>query len=108
MTLGKLLLFSLTLALTSYLPRMLPLAIFRKRIRNPFIQSFLMYMPYAILGAMIIPDILFSTGSMISAAAGGIVALILAYMRKDLLPVALAATATVFVVEQIMAYLPLG
>lgn len=105
---SKLLLFILVLAATSYLPRVLPLSIFRRRIRSPFIQSFLVYMPYAILAAMIFPDVLTSTGSIYSAAAGALVALVMAYHRKGLLPVALAATATVFLVEQLLHFITIA
>jgi branched-subunit amino acid transport protein len=103
MTTGKLIGFIVLLALTAYIPRMLPMALLRKRITHPFLQSFLLYMPYAILGAMLVPDMLFSTGSVYSALAGCAVAAVLAYRRKGLLPVALAATAAVFIVEQLMA-----
>lgn len=96
----RLLLCIFLMALVSYLPRMLPLAIFRKKIQNPYVQSFLSYMPYAVLGAMTFPAILFSTDSIWSALAGLVVALILAYKEKGLMPVALGATAAVFVVEQ--------
>ena len=61
MSTTKLLLFILLTALVSYLPRMIPLAIFRKRIKNKYVQSFLSYMPYAVLGAMTFPEILYST-----------------------------------------------
>ena len=108
MTTSRLLLFILVLALTAYLPRMIPLVVFRRRITNRFVQSFLLYMPYAILGAMILPDMLFSTGSVVSAVAGGAVAFWLAYRRKGLLPVALAATAAVYVVERLMTWLTMG
>ena len=85
----KLLLFILLTALVSYLPRMIPLAIFRKRIQNKYIQSFLSYMPYAVLGAMTFPEILYSTNSMVSAIAGLTVALLLSYKELGLLPTAL-------------------
>jgi len=90
------------MALVTYLPRMLPLAIFKKKIQNKFIRSFLAYVPYAVLASMTIPDIFTSTSSVISAAAGTIVAIILSYFNRGLLTVALSATATVFVVEQIL------
>lgn len=51
----------LIMALVTYLPRMLPLVLFRKTIENQFIKSFLAYVPYAVLGAMTFPSILFST-----------------------------------------------
>ena len=101
----NLLLFILLTALVSYLPRMIPLAIFRKRIQNKYIQSFLSYMPYAVLGAMTFPEILYSTNSMVSAIAGLTVALLLSYKELGLLPTALGATGTVFVTEQILHWI---
>ena len=44
----------------TYLIRMLPLTAFRKPIRSRFAQSFLTYIPFAVLGAMTFPDV-FST-----------------------------------------------
>ena len=79
---------------------MLPLTIFKKKITNRFVKSFLAYVPYAVLAAMTFPEILFSTGTMVSAVAGLLAALFLAYRQKGLLTVALGATAVVFVVEQ--------
>ncbi len=95
----------LVMAVTTYLPRVLPLAIFRKKIRNRYLRSFLTYMPYGILAAMIFPAILYSTGSQLSAVCGLVVALVLSYFKKGLLPVALAATATVFLVEQLAVWI---
>lgn len=43
----------------TYLLRMLPVTIFRKKIENRFVRSFLAYVPYAVLAAMTIPDIFF-------------------------------------------------
>lgn len=100
---GRDLLVSLVLmAAVTYLPRVLPLAIFRKRITNPFVQSFLLYMPFAILAAMVFPEVFSSTASLISAAVGVAVALLLAWREKGLLIVALGATAAVFVVEWVL------
>lgn len=97
----KLLCIIFTMALVTYIPRVLPLAIFRKKIKNKFIQSFLLYMPYGVLAAMVFPDILYSTSSLISAICGMIIALLLAYKNLGLLPVALGATAVVFIIEKI-------
>lgn len=91
----------IVMALVTYIPRVVPLAIFRKKIKNKFIQSFLLYMPYGVLAAMVFPDILYSTASLISAICGMIVALLLAYKNLGLLPVALGATLSVFIVEKI-------
>ena len=87
------------MALTTYVIRMLPMAIFRKKINDKRVQSFLYYVPYAVLSAMTFPAIFSSTGSQISAAAGCVTAIILAYMRKGLLVVAVGAAAMVFLVQ---------
>ena len=93
------------MAAVTYLVRMLPLTIFRKRINNRFIRSFLAYVPYAVLAAMTFPAILESTSSLWSALAGLAVALLLAWKNRSLLTVALGAVAAVFVVEQVLVYL---
>lgn len=90
------------MALVTYLPRMLPLAIFRRKIKNQFIQSFLHYVPYAVLAAMTFPEILYSTGNMISGAVGMAVAVALAFFNRGLLTVAVGASASVFITEQII------
>ena len=87
----------------TYLIRMLPIVIFRKEIKNRFVKSFLYYVPYSVLAAMTIPEILYSTGCIWSAAAGLVCALVLAYFRKGLLTVALGAVGTVFVVETLIS-----
>lgn len=88
-----------TMALTTYLIRVIPLTLFRKPIRSRFLKSFLHYVPYACLTAMTFPAILTSTATIFSGAAALAVAVILAYRGKSLLTVSLAASATVMVTE---------
>ena len=88
-----------TMALTTYLSRVLPLTIFRKPIRSRFLRSFLYYVPYACLTAMTFPAILSSTASIISGAAALIVAILLAYRGKSLIVVAVSSSAAVLIVE---------
>ena len=83
--------YLLVMAGVTYLIRMLPLTIFRKEIKSTFVKSFLHYVPFAVLGAMTIPDVLYSTGDMRTAAVGLVVAVFLAWKGKSLLTVALAA-----------------
>ena len=91
-----------TMALTTYLIRMLPLTIFRKPIKSRFLRSFLHYVPYACLTAMTFPAILSSTATVLSGAAALIVAVVLAYRGKSLLTVSLAASAAVMATEWIL------
>lgn len=89
------------MALVTYLIRVLPMIIFRKKITNVRVRSFLYYVPYAVLAAMTFPSIFSSTGTYPSAAAGCVTAVILAYCKKGLLTVAVGAAAAVFLVQLI-------
>lgn len=95
-------LYTLVMAGVTYLLRAAPILIFQKKIENTVIQSFLFYVPYAVLAAMTFPAILESTRSGFSAAAGLLIALILGWRGKGLLTVALAACAAVYLVELIL------
>jgi branched-subunit amino acid transport protein len=86
----------LFMALVTYLPRVMPLVIFRKEIKSKYIKSFLQYVPFAVLGALTFPDIFYSTGALATAICGTIVALILAYRERSLVIVALGAIITVY------------
>ena len=81
----------------TYLIRVLPFVIFKGKITNTFIKSFLYYVPYAVLGAMTFPAILFSTGNYISSIAG----LIMAFKEKSLLIVAIFACVTALAINLI-------
>ncbi len=91
----------------TYLVRMLPLVLVKKKITNKFILSFLYYIPYAVLSVMTFPAIFFSTGSVVSAVVGTLAAFVLAYFEKSLVTVAGMACAAVFVSELLMKYLQL-
>ena len=95
-------LYIATMALTTYLIRVLPLTIFRKPIKSRFLRSFLHYVPYACLTAMTFPAILTSTATVISGTAALLVAVWLAYRGKSLLTVSLAASAAVMVTEWLL------
>lgn len=93
------------MALTTYLIRMLPMTVFRKPIRSPFLKSFLYYVPYTCLTAMTFPAILSSTDSMLSGGAALIVGVALAYRGKSLIVVALSSSAAVLLTEFLMGLL---
>ncbi len=98
----RLLLYIAVMAGVTYLIRMLPFVLMRRQITSRFLRSFLYYIPYSVLSAMAFPAILYATGSMISAVAGTLVALVLAYCRRSLLIVSLGASAAALAVELIM------
>ena len=88
----------------TYLVRMIPLALFSKRIKSTFLRSFLYYVTYAVLGAMTFPAIFFSTGSAVSGMIGTAAALAVALCGKSLMTVALTACAAVFLSDLIIGF----
>lgn len=86
----------------TYLIRVLPLAVFRRKIQSKFVLDFLYYVPYAVLAAMTIPAVFSSSNSLISAAAGFIVAVVLSFFERGLLLTAVSACAGVFLVELLL------
>lgn len=101
------LIYILVMAVVTYLIRMIPLALVKGKISSTFVKSFIFYVPYAVLSAMTIPSVFFSTastvsaGGLISAGVGFIIAVLLAYFEKSLLTVALSACGGVLIVELI-------
>lgn len=85
------------MALVTYIPRALPLAIFNKKIENKFIKSFLFYVPYAVLASMTFPFIFYFVDELWIAIVGTAVALILAFLKQKLIVVALASVLVVFI-----------
>ncbi len=96
----------------TYLIRALPLTLVRRRIRNSFFRSFLYYIPYAVLTAMTIPDILYSTGFTgenwlaFAGAAGGLCAAgFMALRGHGLLTVALTACGAVALIQSVAFFI---
>ena len=87
------------MAVVTYLIRMTPMVVFRKKIENKRIKSFLFYIPYTVLAAMTFPAVFSSTQSQPSAIAGCAVGVLLAFLRKGLLVVAIGAAGTAFLVQ---------
>ena len=86
----------------TYLVRMIPFTAFRKQIKSRFIRSILYYLPYAVLSAMTVPAIFYSTGNLKSAVVGTIIAVAVAFFEKPLIVVALAASLSALITELII------
>ncbi|MBR2042963.1 MAG: AzlD domain-containing protein [Clostridia bacterium] len=96
--------YMVVMAGVTYLIRMLPFTLMRKKIKSRFFRSFLYYVPYAVLSAMTFPSIFYSTGNVITAAVGTFTALVLAYYKKPLIVVALCAAASALTVALIIKF----
>lgn len=92
-------LYLIVAALTLYAIRALPMTLIRKDIKSPFVRSFLHYVPYVTLSVMTFPAILSAAGSRISAWAGFVAALLIAYIDGNLFRVAIGACVVVYVME---------
>ena len=93
------------MAVTTYLVRMIPFALFRKKIEKPSVKAFFDYIPYTVLSAMTFPAILYSTGSFIAAVIGLGVALILGFFEKSLITVAVGACLASLAAGVVMMYI---
>ncbi len=98
------LIYLLVMAGVTYLIRMLPLALVKRKIKNRFLLSFLYYMPYAVLAVMTVPAIFYATGSLVSAILGFLVAVVLSYFRKSLLTVAAFSCLAVLLCDLAIYY----
>ena len=94
--------YLLLLAGSTYLIRVIPFSLIRGKIRNPFIKSFLYYIPYTVLTTMTFPAALYATGNIISASVGLVTAILLSIKCKNLTVVAISASVGVLLCEMIM------
>ena len=92
------------MALVSYTIRILPLTLIRKPIRNPFIQSFLYYVPYVTLAVMTFPAIVHATQNPLAGAAALVVGMVAAWLGAGLFPVSVLCCAVVFVLELFLVH----
>lgn len=94
--------YLILMAGVTYLIRMVPLVLVKKKIKNKFVLSFLYYIPYAVLSVMTFPAIFYSTGSVISAVVGTVIALVLAYKSVSLILVAGFSCLGVFLTDVLL------
>ncbi len=90
------------MAAVTYLIRVLPLTLIRKKIENKTLRSFLFYVPYVTLAVMTFPAILHATNSIYSGIAALIAGIALAYFGVSLFGVAVVSCVAVFIIEIIL------
>jgi len=96
---NKTYIYILIMALVTYLIRVLPLTLVRKKITNRTLRSFLYYVPYVTLAVMTFPNIIEATASVYSGIAALIIGVLLAYFKVGLFGVAVSSCAVVFISE---------
>ena len=90
------------MAAGTFLIRVLPLTIIRKKITNVTLRSFLYYVPYVTLSVMTFPAIIEATNSVWSGVAALVTGVLLAYFGVSLFGVAVSACTIVFLIELII------
>ncbi|WP_078555296.1 AzlD domain-containing protein [Bacillus alkalicellulosilyticus] len=79
------------MAVVTYIPRMLPLVFLDANRIPPILQAILRNVPYAALGALIFPGILFVNESLWYGIIGGITAIIVSYLGANLIVVVISS-----------------
>ena len=91
-------LYIATMALTTYLIRVLPLTIFRKPIQSRFLRSFLHYVPYVTLAVMTFPAIVDAAENPLAGIAALVTGAVMAWFNAGLFPVAVVCCVVVYTV----------
>lgn len=97
--------YLLVMAGVTYALRVIPLLLMRRPLRSRWINSFLFYVPWAVLTAMTIPAIFYATSHIFTACVGLIVGVLLALFNRSLATVALGAAVAVYLAEICLPYL---
>lgn len=94
--------YILIASLAATLIRVLPTTLIRKQITNPFIKSFLYYVPYVTLAVMTFPAIIEATSSKVAGIIALCVGTVTAWYNWGLLKVAVVCCIVAYVAELIL------
>lgn len=98
-------LYILTAAAVSFLIRVLPLTLIRKKIKNRFIRSFLYYVPYVTLAVMTFPAIISAPQVPLAGILALTVGIAAAWKGVNMVGIAVLCCGVVFVVETVAGFL---
>ncbi|MGY0375046.1 AzlD domain-containing protein [Clostridium sp. JNZ J1-5] len=93
---NRFLIMLIVTGLVTYLTRAIPMIFYRGKEPGKFIKSFLEYIPYAALGGLLFPEVLYSTGNLITALAGGVFASVLILKKQNMIVSVLGTIVLVY------------
>ena len=94
----------LAMAVAMFVCRVVPLFVFKNKIKNKFLNSVFAYIPYAVLTSLTFPEVFIkSTGNPLSATIGVVTAVILSYFEKGLVTVLISSTLAVFIANYVIS-----
>lgn len=100
---NTMLLIIIGMGIVTYIPRMMPLVFLSNKELHPFVQAILKNVPYATLGALIIPGIFLINEDIWFGIIGAFVATIVAVLGANIIIVVLSSI-TVLSVYSILFY----
>ena len=86
-------------ALINYTLRVLPVLTHNGGSKNRFLKSFLEYVPYAALGALLFPEVLYSTGDTMVSIVALIIAVLLLLLKQNMIIVVFASVLAVYLMN---------
>ena len=98
-------LYILVAAFVSCLIRVLPLTLIRGKIKNPFIRSFLYYLPSGTLAVMTFPAIVPAPRIPLAGILALIAGIAAAWKGMNMIGIAVLCCAVVFICETAAAYI---
>lgn len=98
-------LYILTAAAVSCLIRILPLTLIRGKIKNPFIRSFLYYVPYVTLAVMTFPAIITAPQIPLAGILALLIGIAAAWKGVNMIGIAILCCAVVFICESVAAFI---
>ena len=101
-------LYILVAAAVSCLIRVLPLTLIRGKIKNPFLRSFLYYVPYVTLAAMTFPAIIAAPQIPLAGVLALVVGIIAAWRGINMIGIAAICCGVVFICETIVMHIILA
>lgn len=99
-------LYILVAAAVSGLIRILPLTLIRKKIKNPFLCSFLYYVPYVTLAVMTFPAIITAPQIPLAGILALVIGIFAAWKGINMIGIAVLCCGVVFLCETVAAFLP--
>lgn len=97
-------LYILVAAAVSFLIRVLPLTLIRKKIQNPFLRSFLYYVPYVTLAVMTFPAMVTAPQIPLAGILALLIGIAAAWKGLNMVGIAVLCCVVVFVCETAAAY----
>ena len=91
------LLMIIGMGIVTYIPRMLPFLAFSGKTMPPFLQGILKNVPYAVLGALIVPGIFTINEDLWFGVIGAVTAFVVAYLGANVIFVVISAIAVLSV-----------